>query len=122
MDEKSFRRVSQMKGTIAIEVIILFSFIFQNNVLPSGEKSKKGLSMVIRDVTRHHAGTYTCTANNNVGKPHTAEIDLRVLCKLLAFHHQLNYCWSHFFKSIKLILNGIIIFTTISSDAKSNIP
>lgn len=51
----------------------------KNNVLPSGEKSKKGLSMVIRDVTRHHAGTYTCTANNNVGKPHTAEIDLRVL-------------------------------------------
>ena len=47
--------------------------------------------MVIRDVTRHHAGTYTCTANNNVGKPHTAEIDLRVLCKLLAFHQQLNY-------------------------------
>ena len=54
---------------------------FQNNVLPSGEKTKKGLSMVIRDVTRHHAGTYTCTANNDVGQPHTAEIDLRVLCK-----------------------------------------
>ena len=99
MDEKSFRRVSQIKGTIAIEVKILFSFIFQNNVLPSGEKSKKGLSMVIRDVTRHHAGTYTCTANNNVGKPHTAEIDLRVLCKLLAFHQQLNYCLSNRLKS-----------------------
>jgi len=51
----------------------------KNNVLPSGEKTKKGLSMVIRDVTRHHAGTYTCTANNDVGQPHTAEIDLRVL-------------------------------------------
>jgi hypothetical protein len=54
---------------------------FQNNLLPSGEKSESGRSIVVQDVTRHHTGVYTCTANNDVGQPATAEIDLKVLCE-----------------------------------------
>ena len=40
-----------------------------------------GPSIVIQDVNRHHSGFYMCTADNNVGQPATAEIDLKVLCK-----------------------------------------
>ena len=53
----------------------------QNNVLPSGEKSVLGRSMVIQDVSRHHTGVYTCTADNGVGQPASADIDLKVLCE-----------------------------------------
>ena len=49
--------------------------------MPTGEKSKSGRSIVVQDVTRHHTGIYTCTADNGVGRPASAEIDLKVLCK-----------------------------------------
>ena len=83
MDEKKAFRNIFIKFIIfqRPEKQLYLFFFFQNNVLPSGEKSLEGLSIVIQDVTRHHSGIYTCTANNNVGQPDTAEIDLKVLCK-----------------------------------------
>jgi len=50
-----------------------------NNVLPSGEKVLEGSQLVIQDVTRHHSGIYLCSGDNKVGKPDTAQIDLKVL-------------------------------------------
>ena len=38
----------------------------------------------IQDVNRHHTGIYTCTADNDVGQPAAADIDLKVLCKSLS--------------------------------------
>ena len=58
----------------------------QNNLLPSGETTANGNSVVIQDVSRHHSGIYICTADNQVGSPAKAEIDLKVLCKFLFFH------------------------------------
>ena len=55
--------------------------LFQNNLLPSGEKFEEGNSVIIQDVSRHHSGIYVCTADNDVGSPARAEIDLKVLCK-----------------------------------------
>ena len=63
------------------------SFSFQNNVLPSGDKFVEGNSVIIQDVSRHHSGIYICTADNEVGRPAKAEIDLKVLCKFS--HHNL---------------------------------
>ena len=37
--------------------------------------------MEIDNVRREDAGTYMCTASNNVGTMSADEIDLRVLCK-----------------------------------------
>ena len=51
-------------------------FIFQNNVLPSGDKFVDGNSVVIQEVSRHHSGIYICSADNEVGNPARAEIDL----------------------------------------------
>ena len=53
----------------------------QNNLLPSGDKFVEGNSVIIQDVSRHHSGIYVCTADNDVGSPARAEIDLKVLCK-----------------------------------------
>jgi len=50
-----------------------------NNLLPSGETTANGKSVVIQDVSRHHSGIYVCTADNQVGSPASAEIDLKVL-------------------------------------------
>ena len=55
-------------------------------MLPSGDKFVEGNSVIIQDVTRHHSGIYICTADNEVGTPARAEIDLKVLCKFLLFH------------------------------------
>ena len=55
---------------------------FQNNLLPSGEKSLVAKSLVIESVDRHEAGIYICEAKNGVGhKSATASIKLQVLCK-----------------------------------------
>uniref|UniRef100_A0A0K2SXN7 Ig-like domain-containing protein n=1 Tax=Lepeophtheirus salmonis TaxID=72036 RepID=A0A0K2SXN7_LEPSM len=51
----------------------------ENNLLPSGDKALEGYSIVIQDVSRHHSGIYSCTADNKVGEPARAEIDLKVL-------------------------------------------
>ena len=56
--------------------------LFQNNLLPSGEKFLVAKSLVIDSVDRHEAGTYNCEAKNGVGsKTATATIKLQVLCK-----------------------------------------
>jgi len=51
----------------------------QNNMLPSGEVNRMGESLVISVVSRHHTGLYICTADNGVGHPSHANIDLQVL-------------------------------------------
>lgn len=55
----------------------------KNNVLPSGERSVSGLSLVIQHADRHSAGQYQCSADNGVGQPDTRHITLNVLCKYL---------------------------------------
>jgi len=57
------------------------SNFFQNNLLPSGEKTVKGTSITIEQANRHQAGVYQCTASNGVGEPVTQNITLNVLCK-----------------------------------------
>jgi len=51
----------------------------QNSMMPSGEKSRVGSSVVVEQVTRHDAGVYVCNAENGVGKPASAQISLQVL-------------------------------------------
>ncbi|CAH1377008.1 unnamed protein product [Tenebrio molitor] len=51
----------------------------KNNVLPSGERSVSGLSLVIQHADRHSAGQYQCSADNGVGQPDTRHITLNVL-------------------------------------------
>ena len=41
--------------------------------------------MQINNVRRGDAGTYMCTASNNVGTMSADEIDLRILCKSFFF-------------------------------------
>jgi hypothetical protein len=56
--------------------------ILQNNLLPSGEKSRVAKTLVIESVDRHEAGLYVCEAKNGVGhQPAIATIKLEVLCK-----------------------------------------
>ena len=65
----------------------VFLQIFQNNLLPSGEKRRASKTLIIDSVDRHEAGVYVCRAHNGVGvgKAETAEaqINLQVLCKYL---------------------------------------
>ena len=67
-------------------------FNFQNNVLPSGDKFVDGNSVVIQEVSRHHSGIYICSADNEVGNPARAEIDLKVLCKFSYLLKDLACC------------------------------
>ena len=89
--------VSQSQSCCAHEKLCFYSLFrnilltnsistLQNNLLPSGETTANGNSVVIQDVSRHHSGIYICTADNQVGSPAKAEIDLKVLCKFLFFH------------------------------------
>ena len=55
--------------------------LFQNNLMPSGEKDLKGTSITLEQANRHQAGVYHCTASNGVGEPVTQNITLNVLCK-----------------------------------------
>ena len=56
--------------------------LFQNNLLPSGEKARRSKTLVIESVDRHEAGTYVCEAHNGVGNQRaTAHIKLQVLCE-----------------------------------------
>ncbi|XP_060522817.1 limbic system-associated membrane protein-like [Cylas formicarius] len=55
------------------------SWTRKNNVLPSGERSVNGLSLVIQHADRHSAGQYQCSADNGVGQPDTKHITLKVL-------------------------------------------
>ncbi|CAH0564335.1 unnamed protein product [Brassicogethes aeneus] len=51
----------------------------KNNVLPSGERSVSGQSMVIQHADRHSAGQYECAAENGVGQIDSRHITLNVL-------------------------------------------
>lgn len=52
-------------------------------MMPSGERSIQGLTMVIQHADRHSAGQYQCSADNGVGEPDTKHININVLCKCL---------------------------------------
>ena len=69
---------AQVKCT---QVRVLSSF--QNdNLLPAGSISGANQhGYKIHRVDRFDAGRYTCRADNGVGSPATAQIDLQVLCK-----------------------------------------
>ena len=57
-------------------------FAFQHDLLPEGSVSgQNSHGYTIRRVDRFDAGRYTCTADNGVGSPATAQIALQVLCK-----------------------------------------
>ena len=73
----------EARGTqfLTLTIVVNVFLLFQNNVLPSGDKVIEGDKLVIQDVTRHHSGIYLCTGDNKVGRPDTAQIDLKVLCK-----------------------------------------
>ena len=67
------------------QILTFVVFLFQNNLLPSGEKLVVAKSLVIDSVDRHEAGIYTCEAKNGVGlKTATASIKLQVLCKFFS--------------------------------------
>jgi hypothetical protein len=55
--------------------------LFQDNVLPTGEKAIEGFSITLEKVDRHQAGVYQCTASNGVGEPVTVDMQLDVLCE-----------------------------------------
>ena len=82
-------RFFRAKGTSPLSLfstpsIINSTFVpcpFKNNMLPSGEVNRMGESLVISVVSRHHTGLYICTADNGVGHPSHANIDLQVLCE-----------------------------------------
>ena len=80
---KSDKSQYSLKGLQVLKCVC--TFFLQNNVLPSGEKFVEGNSVIIQEVSRHHSGIYVCTADNEVGNPARAEIDLKVLCKFLYF-------------------------------------
>ena len=84
----SFRECSKYIIRIHLSYLLsdlteeVFFANFQNNLLPSGEKSLVAKSLVIESVDRHEAGIYICEAKNGVGhKSATASIKLQVLCK-----------------------------------------
>jgi hypothetical protein len=57
-------------------------FLPQPFLLPSGEKTRSGKSLIIESVDRHEEGSYTCEASNGVGNVKAeATIRLQVLCK-----------------------------------------
>ena len=49
-------------------------------MLPSGEKTVESTSLNFLAVSSSDAGTYICTADNGVGLPVTAVINLNVIC------------------------------------------
>lgn len=53
----------------------------KNNVMPSGERTVQGMTLVIQHADRHSAGQYQCSADNGVGAPDTRHISINVLCK-----------------------------------------
>lgn len=51
----------------------------KNNVMPSGERTVQGMTLVIQHADRHSAGQYQCSADNGVGAPDTRHISINVL-------------------------------------------
>ena len=64
---------------------MFFFYVFQNDRLPDGTVSgQHEHGYTIRRVDRYDAGRYTCTADNGVGSPATAHINLQVLCEYMS--------------------------------------
>ena len=55
--------------------------LFQEGSNYGSRRIARGPIMEIDNVRRGDAGTYMCTASNNVGTMSADEIDLRILCK-----------------------------------------
>jgi len=49
--------------------------------MPDGKETLEGEEFVIRNVNRHHAGVYRCTADNGFTRPAYKDIELRVVYK-----------------------------------------
>ena len=54
-------------------------FIFQSRAMVGGQETMRGESLTFPRSSRHHAGIYTCAADNGWGTPATASIHLNVL-------------------------------------------
>lgn len=61
-------------------IALQFQLIFQNNVLPSGERQVQGLTLLLQHVDRHSAGQYVCSADNGVAQPDQRFINIVVKC------------------------------------------
>ena len=60
-------------------------YFFQEGASYGSKRIARGPIMQIDNVRRGDAGTYMCTASNNVGTMSADEIDLRILCKPFLF-------------------------------------
>ena len=58
---------------------ILIIFTFQSRPMVGGQETITGESLTFPRSSRHHAGIYTCAADNGWGTPATASIHLNVL-------------------------------------------
>lgn len=58
---------------------------YNNVLLPNGEKSVANNTYKIQRADRHHAGIYVCSAFNGVGPPVSAQVDVKVQCKFMAY-------------------------------------
>lgn len=54
-----------------------------DGLLPSGAKKLSGASLSLPAVERFDAGVYECRADNGVGKPAKAEVNLQVICECI---------------------------------------
>jgi hypothetical protein len=53
-------------------------YFFQNAKLPDGRDTIEASELNFKNVNRHHAGTYVCTANNGFGREVKEKIHLDV--------------------------------------------
>ena len=85
------------------------SFWIQDGSNYGSRRIARGPIMEIDNVRREDAGTYMCTASNNVGTMSADEIDLRILCKSEQIHtmphkniykpYSIRMYWPNFWKS-----------------------
>ena len=70
------------KNILKIRTFSDFFLVFQDQAMPEGHYSgaNRHVYKIIK-VDRFDDGRYTCTADNQVGRPAKAHIDLKVLCK-----------------------------------------
>ena len=59
--------------------------MFQYQMLPSGDKTREGSNLVLRNVSRLDSGTFICRASNGVERPVEARIDLQVICEFESY-------------------------------------
>ena len=59
----------------------VLSWSKSNDQMPKSDITSSGSTLILADVTRHHAGVYKCHASNGVGTDAMEEIHLQVLCE-----------------------------------------